>query len=215
MRPGSRRKLIDREPWTHNRHYHGLLLAAVPPGCERALDVGCGLGALTRELRHRVPNVTGIDKDANCIELARRHPAARGISYIAGDFLSAPFEPSAFDLITALASLHHMDEAAALQRMGELVKPGGVVAVVGLARDSSLVDLALNVPAFLGNCRHSLSRQPETEAHEAHEIHQPPVSWPPPSTYREIRQLGARTLPGVVYRRHLYWRYSLHWTRPR
>jgi hypothetical protein len=36
--------------WNHNSHYHDLLLAAVPPGCRRALDVGCGLGTFARKL---------------------------------------------------------------------------------------------------------------------------------------------------------------------
>jgi hypothetical protein len=36
------------EPWNHNRHHHRVILAAVPPGSERALDVGCGTGEPTR-----------------------------------------------------------------------------------------------------------------------------------------------------------------------
>ena len=40
------------------------------------------------------------------------------------------------------------------------------------------------------------------------------VVWPPPLTYRDMRQLADRVLPGARYRRHLYWRYSLVWTKP-
>jgi 2-polyprenyl-3-methyl-5-hydroxy-6-metoxy-1,4-benzoquinol methylase len=47
--------------WNHNIHYYPLVLAAVPAGCRRALDVGCGEGQLTRELAVRVPEVVGID----------------------------------------------------------------------------------------------------------------------------------------------------------
>ena len=38
------------EPWSHDLHYHQVILDAIPPGCGRALDVGCGTGALTRRL---------------------------------------------------------------------------------------------------------------------------------------------------------------------
>ena len=62
------------EPWSHNIHYHSVILDAVPADCARALDVGCGQGALTRRLRTRVPEVTGIDRDQRSIELARTHP---------------------------------------------------------------------------------------------------------------------------------------------
>lgn len=54
----------DAPRWNHNLHYLPTLLAAVPPGARRALDVGCGEGTLTRELRRRVAEVTGIDRDA-------------------------------------------------------------------------------------------------------------------------------------------------------
>ena len=38
--------------------------------------------------------------------------------------------------------------------------------------------------------------------------YQPPITWPPPLTYRETRRLAARVMPGARCRR-LYWRYSL------
>ena len=46
------------EPWNHNVHYHRVIIDSIPPGCARALDVGCGTGALTRRLRQFVPHVT-------------------------------------------------------------------------------------------------------------------------------------------------------------
>jgi hypothetical protein len=33
-------------------------------------------------------------------------------------------------------------------------------------------------------------------------------------SYGEIRRTAKRILPGAQYRRRLYWRYSLIWTRP-
>jgi hypothetical protein len=41
-----------------------------------------------------------------------------------------------------------------------------------------------------------------------------PLCWPPPTSYRGIRRLARLLLPGARYRRHLYWRYSLVWTKP-
>ena len=36
----------------------------------------------------------------------------------------------------------------------------------------------------------------------------------PEMSWREVRAAAARTLPGVRYRRHLLWRYSLLWRKP-
>ena len=33
-------------------------------------------------------------------------------------------------------------------------------------------------------------------------------------TWAQVRETAARLLPGVRYRRHLLWRYSLVWTKP-
>jgi SAM-dependent methyltransferase len=203
-------------PWSHNAHYHRLILGAVPARCERALDVGCGTGALTRRLRRVVPQVTGIDRDQRSIEAAAGHPGAAGIGYVLADFRAAPFGPGSLDLITSVAALHHMDAGAALTAMAGLLRPGGVVAVVGLARGSSPADLAWCVPAVTGTRLRLLATahgQRNVTGQAAAE-YQPPVTWPPPLTYRGMRRLASQILPGVRYTRHLYWRYSLTWTKP-
>jgi 2-polyprenyl-3-methyl-5-hydroxy-6-metoxy-1,4-benzoquinol methylase len=191
--------------------YHSVIIRSIPTGCERALDVGCGLGQLTRHLRLLVPDVTGIDKDQHSIEHARSHPDAGDITYLHGDFVHQDFPPQSFDVVTAMASLHHMDAKAALERMRDLLCPGGLLAIVGLARGSTPVDLALTVPAAIGARLHRVavrSRAPELDSYSA------PICWPPPASYRQMRHLAHELLPGVRYRRHLYWRYSLAWRKP-
>jgi SAM-dependent methyltransferase len=205
---------LIRKRWSHNLHYHRVLLDAVPAGCERALDVGCGLGELTRELKARVAQVTGIDRDRRSIELARSHPGAGTIEYVVGDFLTEPLAPESFDLVTGVAALHHMDATAALTRMRDLLRAGGVLAVLGLARDSTPLDLALNVPAFVGHRVHAAFDNGGRGARAADDVYRPPISWPPTLSYRQMRRLSAAILPGARFRRHLYWRYSLTWSKP-
>jgi hypothetical protein len=36
--------------------------------------------------------------------------AQEGIEYFQGHFLNRPFEPPSFDIVTATASMHHLDE---------------------------------------------------------------------------------------------------------
>ncbi len=208
-----------REPWNHNVHYHRVVWEALPPRCDRALDVGCGTGRLTRELRHVVPRVTGIDLDEQSIRVARAHPDSADVDYRCGDFLDVPLEPGTFDLVTAVASLHHMDSAAALTRMREQLRPGGVLVVIGPARDGSLVDLALNVPAAVDHrvqrLRHRCRPLGGLLVGEAGPpLDHQPIVRPPAETYQQIRQLAAGLLPGMKYRRHLLWRYSIRWTKP-
>jgi len=191
--------------WNHNTHYYPLILAAVPDGCLRALDVGCGEGLLTRELAVRVPEVVGIDNDEPSIALAREQGPEGRAEYVLGDFLGYPFPAASFSLVNCVAALHHMDPAAALTRMAELLTPGGVLVVNGVARPAPR-DLPLDLAAVVANLGYRAAR--------GYWHHPSPVVWPPPHTYREIRALAEDLLPGVRYRRHLLWRYSLTWTRP-
>jgi SAM-dependent methyltransferase len=193
--------------WNHNIHHHPLVLDAVPPGCRRALDVGCGDGQLARELAALVPEVTGIDLHLPSIETARAVPGPE-IDYIHGDVLTHPFPQGSFDLVASIATLHHLDMAAGLQRMAELVRPGGVLVVVGLARTRlwSPPDLLRGVAGVLGDRWYQRSR--------SYWEHEAPKVWPPPETYPSARRTARRALPGVRYRRHLLFRYSLIWTRP-
>lgn len=191
--------------WNHNTHYYPLILAEVPAGCERVLDVGCGEGMLARQLAGRARSVTGIDQDAASVELANSQSPAGQPEFICGDFLTHPFPPASFGMITCVAALHHMDAAAALGRMRDLLAPGGTLVINGVAQ-SEVRDLPRELPAIVVNFGY--------RARYGYWHHPSPVLWPPPHTYRQIRALAAGALPGVQYRRHLLWRYSLVWSKP-
>jgi SAM-dependent methyltransferase len=191
--------------WNHNIHYHQLILSALPAGCDRALDVGCGEGILARELNESVPHVTGIDLDEPSLRLARGQDPDGAIDFVAGDFLTYPFtEP--FGFIASVACLHHMDMRSGLERMRSLLRPGGTLAIVGLARSQSPADLAVDVAGTVATRAYRLARG-------YWEISAPTV-WPPPETYRSTRRLAGEILPHATYRRHLLFRYSLVWTKP-
>lgn len=194
------------ERWSHNLHYHPVVIGAIPAGCERAVDVGCGEGTLTRHIRAIVPDVTGIDLDQPSVDLARAHPDASDIRYLRGDFLSYPFAAGSFDFVSSVAALHHMDAAAALRRMRALLRPGGVLAVLGLARPRYPADAPAELAGLIAHRYYLLTRSVWE--------HPSPIVWPPPDTFRAARALAADELPGVRYRRHVLWRYSLIWVKP-
>ena len=190
------------ERWNHNVHYHRRILDAVPPGASTALDIGCGEGMLARELRARVPDVTGIDLDEPSIALARE--AGGDVQYVLGDALTYLMGP--FDLVVSVATLHHLDARAGLRRFAELTAPGGRLVVVGLAASDGLRDAPRELAAAAANTV-AVRRRGYWE-------HSAPQVWPPPETYTGMREAVRDELPGARFRRHLYWRWSLVWDRP-
>jgi SAM-dependent methyltransferase len=123
-----------------------------------------------------------------------------------GDVLAHPFAPASFDLVASVAVLHHMDTAAALRRMRELLRPGGVLVVIGLPRARLPRDLPYEVAGALVHRWHRRRR--------GFWEHSAPTVWPPPDTYADVRRAAERELPGVRLRRRALWRYSLVWRKP-
>jgi SAM-dependent methyltransferase len=107
--------------------------------------------------------------------------------------------------ISALAVLHHMPFAPALEKAKAALRPGGVLAILGLYRVRTPVDLAVTAAAAPVNRGYLL-------AHGCGE-YAPPIA-EATMTLRQIRRSARDVLPGASVRRHLLWRYSLIWQRP-
>jgi SAM-dependent methyltransferase len=92
--------------------------ASLPPPPARVLEVGAGDGELARALRDDGYDVVAIDPDP-------RGAGVRGVALIDLD------EPAAsFDAAVAVTSLHHVEPLeASLQRLAEVLAPGGVLVV--------------------------------------------------------------------------------------
>jgi SAM-dependent methyltransferase len=194
----------DTARWNHNLHYHPWLLRALPTQGDRILDFGCGEGILARRLRARGARVTAIDTDRSSIDLALDQ-GADGIDYLCGDAMTWPFEEGSFDAVVAVAVLHHTGTEAGLQRMAALLRPGGVLLVVGLAR-SGRADLPRDAAGFVASRLRFLRGRPWSSP--------APTVWPPADSWAQVRSAATRVLPGVEYRRRLLWRYTLRWTKP-
>ena len=191
--------------WNHNIHYQEILLGALPHHCRSALDLGCGQGFLLGPLAQRADIVVGIDRDAPSLaEAAERTAASDNVQLVEGDAMTHRFEQQ-FDAVLSIAVLHHLPLEAGLQRMVQLTAPGGVLGVVGLARSGSLHDHARDAMGVVETRVRRLRRP--------HTMVTAPVC-DPEETYREIRTVATDLLPGVRFRRHNLFRYSLVWTRP-
>jgi SAM-dependent methyltransferase len=103
-------------------------LAGVSAG-QRALDVGCGPGALTRELVARLgPDaVAAVDPSSSFVAAAReRNP---GVDVRLAPAEDLPFGDGEFDASLAQLVVHFMaDAVAGLREMARVTRPGGAVA---------------------------------------------------------------------------------------
>ena len=71
----------------------------------------------------------------------RAGSAAGEVSDILGaEFPAFPFDDASFDFIASDTAIHHMNFEAALMAMSRLLRPGGQLAIVGLARNAAMAD---------------------------------------------------------------------------
>jgi SAM-dependent methyltransferase len=162
--------------WDHNEHYHRWLLAQLPDNPERVFDAGCGSGTLAVLMAGRAEFVDAADRSADMIALARaRWPAASNVRWLHGDILDPelPVAPAGYDTVTALSSLHHADLHACLARLASLVRPGGVLAVVGLYRNATVADRAWEPVSLLANAAVGATRAARRRAGFPHPSDRP------------------------------------------
>ncbi|MGR7024039.1 class I SAM-dependent methyltransferase [Geodermatophilus sp. URMC 62] len=197
--------------WDHDAHYRPVLLRALPPRCDRVLEVGCGAGDLAVLLAERAARVDAVDRSPEMVALARaRVPAT--VRVVEADVLALELPAGGYDAVVGVSSLHHLPLEEALRCLGAAVRPGGVLAMVALPRRDLPRELPVEaVAAVLHRAvgvERLLRRSPRPERTPGMPVREPEL------TVREVRRRARAVLPGVRVRRLLFWRYALVWHRP-
>ena len=203
-------RLNARHPWSHNDHFHSWILANLPARRRRALDVGCGRGALVAALSPRFAAVHGTDRDgAMRGQAAVRCSGLSNVTIHDGTWIE---DQGPVDLVTMVAVLHHLDVADALSEVHRILEPGGRFLAVGLAPPQSpadhLWDLASVVTnPMIGYVKHPWPSDAGPQA--------PPFPVKDPAlTFDELREIVAAVLPGASMRHRLGFRHTIAWTKP-
>ncbi|MFB9902492.1 class I SAM-dependent methyltransferase [Allokutzneria oryzae] len=193
-------------PFNHNDFYHRTLLRHVPSHCADALDVGCGGGSFARRLARHAGWVDAVDTSAEMIDLARtRSMGAGNIEFRVCDLMG--IDAARYDFVSCIATVHHLPSFPdALERLRDSLRPGGVLAVLGLYREQTVSDWAISLSAAPVNLLFNAVTRKQAEV-------TPPVA-DHSMTLADIRTDADRVLPGHRVRRHLFWRYSMIYRKP-
>lgn len=218
------KQLNARHPWDHNAHFHPWILRHVPVDAERVLDVGCGLGDLIAALSSRAARVEGLDPDPGmAYSAAMAHRDRRSVRILRrtlAEHASQPGSAPAYDAITLVASLHHLDLETALRQVRDLLRPDGTLLVVTLVRPISVLDHAWDVVNALTNPMIGMLKHPRPVPRSERESASATSSRMPvrDATFSlaHLRQQARAVLgPGAVIRRREGFRVTLRWQKPR
>ncbi len=113
----------DRPGWDDELRLLERVIAGLPP--LRTLDVACGTGFLTRQLRGEV---VGLDASEGMLEEARRQaPNAR---FVEGDALALPFDDGAFARVFASYFYCHLEEPERARFLAEARRVASELVIV-------------------------------------------------------------------------------------
>ena len=105
------------------------------------LDVGCGVGATTRQVARSVcPGaVVGLDTSRSLVARAKSDDASNPVDlgFLVGNALELPFRDDRFDLVFSQMTLAWVEDAAgAVGEQARVTRPGGPVAAVDVDFDA-------------------------------------------------------------------------------
>ncbi len=178
----------------------------MPESVDRALDIGCGLGLFSQRLATRAKLVDALDVDKDIIGQALRYNNSLNVQYIQADFLKADFPENFYDAIISIASLHHMDLEAALEKMKQLLSPSGTLVILGLYQERTLADHLYSIASIPINFVY-LTRHRETAPMTVALTCRAQLS------LSQIKEVANALMPGCSLKRHFLWRYSLIWRK--
>ncbi len=109
---------------SYDRFHHDQFLQILPEPGRRTLDLGCGEGRLSRDLKALGHRMVGLDASSAMVEAARA--ADSSIPCFRGDAARIPFADRSFDLVVAFMSLQDVDDAtSAIHETARVLEPGG------------------------------------------------------------------------------------------
>jgi SAM-dependent methyltransferase len=145
----------------------GMAGVAIKPG-DAVVDIGCGVGRLTRVIAARARQVYGLDISQQMLELARRHNAhLDNVTWLHGDGVSLAGVPDAgADACVSHVVFQHIPDPAItlgyVRDMGRVLRPGGWAAF------QVSTDAAVHRPPQLGvRLRGVLRRGPRGQSDPA------------------------------------------------
>ncbi len=136
----NRREYGDPEPgafWADGARDLDTLLDSLEVRIEptdAVLDVGCGVGRLTRVIAERAGRVCGLDVSSEMIALAREHHAGLdNVEWMVGNGTDLePLPDGSFDLCVSHVVFQHIPDPAItlgyVREMGRVLRPGGSAA---------------------------------------------------------------------------------------
>ena len=99
------------------------------------LDVGCGTGSITNEIRKNVRFVVGIDVSIEMVKLAKR----RGVISVVANAENLPFKKNVFDKVICITTIQNIkNQERAMNEMERVCRKKGMIIVTAMKKSKKI-----------------------------------------------------------------------------
>jgi SAM-dependent methyltransferase len=159
--------------WAEGERDMAVLLDTVDmsmPDDADVVEIGCGVGRLTRVLARSAASVRALDVSPRMVELARQHnPELDGVTWLVGDGASlAGIDDASADVVVSHVVFQHIADPAVtlgyVREIGRVLRPGGW-AVFQVSNDPSVHEPRRGLSTLRGRALSILGRAPRGQQH--------------------------------------------------
>jgi ubiquinone/menaquinone biosynthesis C-methylase UbiE len=120
---------------------------------QKVLDLGCGTGTLTLQIKLFLPQIDliGLDGDPSVLQIAREKAEAAGVNirWEEGLAYNLPYPNASFDRVISCLMVHHLtapNKLKAFQEVFRILKPGGEFHLLDFGKPTSLGMRLISIP---------------------------------------------------------------------
>lgn len=120
---------------------------------QNVLDLGCGTGTLTIQIKQFLPQIEliGLDGDPSVLRIARgkAEAAGLGITWEEGLAYALPYPSSSFDRVISCLMIHHLtasNKLKAFQEVFRILKSGGEIHLLDFGKPTSIGMRLISIP---------------------------------------------------------------------
>jgi ubiquinone/menaquinone biosynthesis C-methylase UbiE len=120
---------------------------------QKVLDLGCGTGTLTIQIKRFLPQIElfGLDGDPAVLQIARQKAEAAGVEirWEEGLAYELPYPTGSFDRVISCLMIHHLtapNKLKAFQEVFRILKPGGEFHLLDFGKPTNFGMRLISIP---------------------------------------------------------------------